>query len=120
MSSARLDHPLPWTEDEYFAFGETTSFVELIDGSLWVSPAPENPHQIIASALLMSVYPAARTAGWYLLVEPDMTDYESVTIRLFRLQGEHYVEHATAKHGEVLRSDLPFPLEISTEDLVDF
>ena len=45
---------------------------------------------------------------------------ESVTVRLFRLQGDHYVEHATAKHGEVLRSDLPFPIEIATEDLVDF
>lgn len=187
LSVAVLEHPEPWTEDEYFALGETADRIELIDGCLWLKPGSPSGHQAISSLLTMAVVPAARAVGfwavravnlrlvpqrivipdlvvfdgsplgditeaaevvlageitapgtaaldrglkmhfyaaarigWYLLVEPDMTDYESVTLRLFRLQGEHYLEHAIAKHGEVLRSDLPFPLEISTEDLVDF
>lgn len=64
----------------------------------------------------MRLYAEARIA-WYLLAEPDMVDYESVTLRLLRLAGDHYVEHAVAKHGETLIVDAPFALAINTEDL---
>ena len=187
MSVATLDHPEPWTEAEYLALGETSNRIELIDGGLWVSPAPNRPHQEISFILLAALRPAARAAGlraqfavnvrlaagrivipdlvvakvgrlggvaevsdvvlvseitspsnaaidrvqkmqfyaaarigWYLLVEPDMTDYESIEVRLFRLQDEHYVEHAVARDGEVLASDTPFAINLDTAALLDF
>lgn len=187
MRVAPLVHPEPWTETEYLALGETRNRIELVDGNLWVRPAPGRPHQDISFLLLTAVRSAARSAGlrahaavnvrlaanrivipdlvvarvgrlggvtdahdvvligeitspsnaatdrvqkmhfyaaaqidWYLLVEPDMVGYESVTVRLFRRQGEHYAEHAFAETGKSLVSDVPFPIEISTDALLDF
>ncbi|WP_043511268.1 MULTISPECIES: Uma2 family endonuclease [unclassified Actinoplanes] len=186
MSQVTLPyHEGPWSEDDYLALGETDHRIELIDGSLWVSPAPNRPHQHISAFLWLALQATARTAGfqvllttnlrlatgrilipdlvvdngppleivgeatdavlvceitspsnatsdrilkralyaeagvpWYLLVEPDFSDYASLTLRLFRLTGREYVEHALAKQGETLRSRLPFPISISTDDLI--
>ncbi|MEU4164015.1 Uma2 family endonuclease [Actinoplanes sp. NPDC026670] len=63
---------------------------------------------------------AAAGIPWYLLVEPSFADYASVTLRLFRLADNGYAEHASAKHGETLTSDLPFPMSISTGFLLDY
>jgi Uma2 family endonuclease len=187
MREAELRNQHPWTEADYLALGETASRVELIDGGLWVSPAPRIAHQRIGRRLMTVLLPSAEAVeltvdydinvrlgrdrivepdltvaavdrlalladasqvaliveitspsnaavdrtlkrdlyaeagiGWYLLVEPDHETYKTVTLRLLRLDGKHYVEHAVAKHGETLTSELPFPLEISTEALLDF
>jgi Uma2 family endonuclease len=185
VSEPHRDHPGPWTEAEYLALGRTSERIELIDGSLRVSPAPSHPHQYISHRLMNAIEPSAEAAGllcfeavnvrlsprrfvipdlvagtmdffgnvseaadvllvseilspsneatdrvqklqeygeagipWYLLVEPEMTDYRSVTLRLYRLDGPKYVEHAVAPPGEFLKNDAPFPFSIDTNDLV--
>ncbi|MBM0227706.1 MULTISPECIES: Uma2 family endonuclease [Micromonospora] len=182
MSAEPLEsHVGLWTEADYFGLGETRARIELLDGSLIVSPAPSKRHQLVSWNLVDSLRPAARPRGflvfeavnvrlgvdriaipdvvvaetddegsiieagevrliceivspgnaaadrlvkmqlyaiaripWYLLVEQDG---DSHSLRLYRLDGAHYVEDRVAKAGETLTLTEPFRWEIDPATL---
>ncbi|MFC4071039.1 Uma2 family endonuclease [Actinoplanes subglobosus] len=179
------DHTGPWTEDEFLALDAMNYRIELLDGSLWVTPRPNAPHQDISGRLYATLLPAGDTSGlrvrqdvdvrlaagrlaqsdlivsrgprvvtvaeasdvllvceitspgtatmdrlvkkelyaaakikWYLLIEPEMTAYESVTLHLFRLAANGYQTYAVAEGDETLTIDEPFPISITGNRLL--
>ncbi|GAB3969578.1 Uma2 family endonuclease [Plantactinospora veratri] len=72
-----------------------------------------SPSNAATDKVLKMHYHAAARIPWYLLVEQ-----ETGTLRLHRLDGSHYVEHAVAKSGESLRLSEPVVAEIRPDDLL--
>lgn len=68
--SLPLDHPGPWTEADFMALPEG-SRVELLDGTLLVSPRGAVKHQLLAARLWQAL-DAARRPGWRVLPELDV------------------------------------------------
>jgi hypothetical protein len=66
------DHALPWTEEEFFALGETVARVELFDGSLSVSPSPDYDHQDLLHELTAVLKPVAKRAGLWVYADVDV------------------------------------------------
>jgi Uma2 family endonuclease len=63
MRVAALDHPGPWTEEEFLALPDEGQRHELLDGSLLVTPAPSSEHQQVARRLANALE-AAAPDGW--------------------------------------------------------
>lgn len=63
MTTAILRHEGPWTEDDWFALGETEERIELWDGELVVSPLANKRHQDLTWQLAYAFKPAAKKVG---------------------------------------------------------
>jgi Uma2 family endonuclease len=73
MSVGLPSHAGPWSEDDYVALGETDQRIELLDGSLVMSPHASGRHQHV-SRLLANHIAAAAPAGLWV--------FEAVNVRL--------------------------------------
>lgn len=51
MATVVLDHAGSWSEADYLALSQTRERIELLDGSLLVTPAPSSDHQQVARRL---------------------------------------------------------------------
>jgi Uma2 family endonuclease len=57
-------------------------------------------------------YYAAAGIAWYLLIDQKTTE-----MQLFRLAGDTYVEHSTARPGEILRLREPVVVNLDPAEL---
>lgn len=98
-------HGRPWTEADYLALGVKGELIELIDGSLFVSLLGHGVESQIRSQLWRVLGPPADAVG--------LQVFGRICARI----GRNRIERSSAKQGETLRSDQPFPFELSTDDL---
>jgi Uma2 family endonuclease len=75
-----------------------------------------SPGNAAADRLVKMHLYAAAGIVWYLLVEPDSA--VGLTLRLYRLEGAHYIEDAVAGRGEKLQTSEPFPVVLDPSALL--
>lgn len=73
ITVAELERAEPWNEEDFLALPETRQRVELLDGSLLMSPAPGSGHQQLARRLANILEGAAPT---------DLEVVEAVNVRV--------------------------------------
>jgi Uma2 family endonuclease len=72
-----------------------------------------SPSNASADKVLKMHYYATAGIPWYLLVEQ-----ETGALHLYKLAGDHYVEHSVTHAGQVLRLTEPLQASIAPEDLL--
>jgi Uma2 family endonuclease len=72
-----------------------------------------SPRNAAADKVTKMHYYAAAGIPWYLLVEQ-----ETAALHLYRLDGDHYVEHSVTQPGQVLHLTDPVTVDIRPEDLL--
>jgi Uma2 family endonuclease len=72
-----------------------------------------SPSNAATDRVLKMHYYAAAHIEWFLLVEPDLP-----SLSLYRLEGDKYLENASAEPGVPLRTHEPVKVEIDPADLL--
>jgi Uma2 family endonuclease len=136
VAKAMLEHGGAWTEDDYFALGETLARIELVDGVLVVSPLADGRHQAVVGELTrtwlntcpdraMGVFPGLNVRLWPGNIRiPDVVIARRAQSRGVRTAASavllvtevtspgNFRQDRIAKHGEYAEAGIPFYLRV--------
>jgi Uma2 family endonuclease len=142
LYEAVFAHAGPWTEDDYLALPDVPSRVELVDGSLLVTPLSSVPHQRLIMAVSILFATACAGSGWESLPganirlwqdhirAPDVVVIRSGMQMLKVAVGDvlvlveitspgNFRQDMIVKHGDYAEAGVPFYLRINLHLGVD-